>query len=265
MAGALAVAGSLRHAGAAESVRLLVFMEHGVGAPAQAQPYIDKLVGLAKAQNGWGAAEGIYVTQRAQAERFIETSQPQFGIFSLGAFLGARKAHKLDVLGVADVARAGGRKFHIVSHTATELGACKGKKLATNHAGDPRFIDKVVAGGAFTLGEFTVVATQRPVQTIKSVIKGEAECALIDNAQYDELPHVDGASGIKAVWSSAEPAPMAVVAFSGAEAPDRAKFKSSLGSLCSGAGKEHCDRIGIKSLRATDDAAFAATIASYGN
>ncbi len=259
--------GALVHADAraADTVHVLVFMEHGVGTPAQAQPYVDKLVDLARAKNGWAAAEGKYVTQRAQAEKYVASHQPQFGILSLGAFLGTRKAHQLEVLGVADVARAGGRKFHVVSLTAGDLASCKGKRLATNHADDKRFIDKVVSGDAFDLADFTVVATERPVQTLKKVIKGEADCALIDNAQHAEMAHVDGAGAMKSVWSSPDLPPMAVVAFSGASGADRAKFKASLGSLCSGPGKEHCDKVGIKSIRDADKAAFAAAVASYGD
>jgi hypothetical protein len=240
-------------------------MERGVGSAAQAQPYVDKLMELVKSANNWDAAEGKYTTQRGQAKDYIAKSSPQFGIFSLGAFLGMRADHGLAVVGVAEVDTAGGRKFHIVSKNAANLAGCKGKKLASNHLKDKKFIDKVVAGEAFTLAQFDLLKTKRPVQTIKKVIKGDAECALIDNAQLAELAHLDGAAGIKSIWASAELPPMAVVAFSGVGAGERATFKSSLGSLCTGAGKSHCDKVGIKSIRAADESVFAAAINKYGN
>ena len=122
----------------------------------------------------------------------------------------------------------------------------------------------MVAGGSFTLGDFQLVTTRRPVQTLKAVIKGEAACALIDDAQLRELPHIDGSAGVKSVWKSEELPPMPVVAFSGTSSAERAKFKASLGSLCAGAGKQTCDKVGIRSISAADESRFAKVIKAYG-
>jgi hypothetical protein len=247
-----------------QDVHILVFMENGIGSAAQAQPHIDALVGIAAAENGWGSAKGKYVTRRKSADKYIDKKSPEFGIISLGGYLAMREPRGLVVIGVADVARAGGRRYHLVSSSASGVSSCKGKKLATNHASDRVFIDNVVAGGSFTLSDFTLVETRRPVQTIKKVIKGKAACALIDNAQLDELPHIDGAAGIKSVWSSKELPPMAVVSFSGTSSAMRAKFKSTLGSLCSGAGKKTCNKVGIRSFNPATDSVYASQVAAYG-
>ncbi len=260
---ASAAVGVVGHAGADQKVHILVFMENGVGSAAQAQPYLDKLVEVAKKANGWSEAEGKYVTKRSQAKEYISGSSPHYGILSLGAFLAMRSDNGLEVLGLAEVDTAGGRKFHIVSKNAGDLSGCKGKKVASNHFDDSKFIDKVVSGGAFTVSDFDAVKTKRPVQTIKAVIKGEAECALIDNAQLAELGHIDGAAGIKAIWNSDTLPPPAVVAFSSAPAAERAKFKNSLGSLCTGDGKSHCDKVGITSIRAADKSAYDSVISKY--
>lgn len=249
------------HAGA--TVHILVFMENGVGNAAQAQPHIDELMESAKKSNGWASAEGKYVTRRSSADGYIKDKKPELGFISLGAYLSLRKPQSLEVLGVADVARAGGRQYFLVSKSAGSLAGCRGKKMATNHADDPRFIDKVASGGAFTLADFTLVETRRPVQTIKKVLKGEATCALIDDAQLEELAHIDGASALKPAWASAKLPPMAVVAFSGAPSAMRAKFKASLGSLCSGDGKNTCDKVGIRSVKAAGEEVYSAQIAAY--
>jgi hypothetical protein len=264
VAAGAAVLGAALDARAGEKVHLLVFMEHGVGTAAQAQPYVDKLVDAAKKENGWDGAEGKYVTKRKQADEYISANSPKFGIYSLSAFLHDRKGKGLAVVGVAEVETAGGRKFHIVSKSAGDLAGCKGKKLASSHLSDKKFIDKVVADGAFTEADFELVKTKRPVEPIKKVIKDEATCALIDDAQYAELSHIDGASGIKSVWSSQNLPPMAVVAFSSAGDAERAKFKASLGKLCAGAGQDTCDKVGIKSLRAAEEGAvFGGVIKKY--
>jgi len=250
---------------AGDKVRVLVFLENGIGSAAQAQPHIDALMQVAARKAGWSGAEGKYTTRRKSANKYIDAKHPQFGIMSLGAFLALRKPRQLEIIGMADVAATGGSQYHLISKTASGVSGCKGKTLATNHAIDPRFIDTVVAAGSFKLGDFALLATRRPVQTIKKVIKGKADCALIDDAQYAELNHIDGSQGIKSVWKSGILPPMPVVSFSGATAAERAKFKATLVSLCSGAGKTTCDKVGIRSFKPADQSSYAQIIAVYGN
>jgi hypothetical protein len=248
---------------AASKVHLLVLKEHGLGSASQAQPYVDKLVKIAAEKNGWSAAEGKYLTSRSRAESYIEKNDPHYGLISLGAFLAMHKSRKLEVLGSVEVTRGGGRQYHLVSKSASSLKDCKGKKLASDHAEDARFVDKVVSGGDFTLSDFKLEKTRRPVQTIKAAIRGEATCALIDDAQHAELSHIDGGKGLKSVWKSKMLPAMPVVAFSSAPGAERAKFKASLGALCTGAGKESCDKVGIKSLSPSSQAAYQSVLSAY--
>ena len=249
------------HGSAGDAVHILILKEHGVGSSASAQAYVDKLMAKVAQQNGWAAAEGKYLTKRSLAKKYIDKKKPAFGMLSLAAFLNMRD--DVEVLGQVEVSTGGGRQYHLISKNAAGLAGCKGKTLASDHADDSRFIDKVVGAGSFTLSDFTLVETRRPVQTIKKVVKGEAECALVDDAQLAELAHVDGAAGIRSVWSSQKLPPMAAVAFSGADAASRAKFKSTLGSICAGAGKSVCDEAGITALKPADKSAYASVIAAY--
>ena len=250
---------------AGDEINILVLNENGLGSAAQAQPYIDKLVDIAAEKNGWASADGKWITSRDRAKKYIRDEKPEFGILSLGAFLALRKANGLAVIGQVDAAATGGKQYFLVSKSGSGVGDCKGKVVATNHADDPKFVDKVVAGGAFKLSDFKLENTRRPVQTLKKVIRGDAACALIDDAQLAELGHIDGGSSVKKVWSSKELPAMAVVAFSSASEADRAKFKASLGSLCAGAGKTHCDKVGIKALKPADESAYKSAIGAYGD
>ncbi len=258
---ALLLGGTARADG---DVTVLIVKEHGIGSAAQAQPYVDKLVAVAAKHNGWSSARGKYLTSRARAQAYIGAESPQYGILSLGAFLALRKPQSLTVVGQAAVARAGGRQYHFISAQAASLDECKGKSLASNHANHRRFIDRVVSGGKFTLDEFTLVEARRPVQTIKKVARGQAVCALVDDAQLRELPNVQGAEGIRAVWSSAKLPPMAVVAFPNTSGGERNKFQASLSLICTGDGKSSCDKVGIQSLTAASESSYAAVIRAYG-
>src|SRR5262249_61671757 len=87
------------HAGSDGSGGILVLKEHGTGSQALAQPYVDRFVALAAAQNGWPRAKGQYYTTRSAAEEFITAEKPHYGILSLAAFLALRSPHHLDVIG----------------------------------------------------------------------------------------------------------------------------------------------------------------------
>lgn len=250
-------------AAADPSVGILVLREHGVGSAAQAQPYVDKFIALAAKQNGWADAKGQYHTSRSGAEPWIQAQKPHFGILSLGAFLGLKDKFNLEVIGQVSVARAGGQQYHLISKSAGDLAGCKGKRLASDHADDPKFIDSVVSGGKFKLGEFTLVTTQRPLQTVKKVITGDAECALIDDAQLEEMGHIDEAKGLKSVWKSDKLPPMVVVAFPAAPAGERKAFQGSFAKLCEGDGKTPCSEVGIQSLKSASAADYATMVTAY--
>jgi hypothetical protein len=245
-------------------VSILVVVEHGVGGAALAQGYLDRFIALATRQYGWAEGRGQYHTTRAGAEAYIRDEKPRYAILSLGAFLAFRKKYDLEVLGNVAVSRAGGQQYFLISKTAADFAGCRGQTMATDHADDPRFIERVVSGKQFVLGDFTLVETQRPLQAIKKVLAGEAVCALVDEQQMAELPHIQGAEGIRSVWESAKLPPMTVVAFGTTPPAERKKFKEGLGRLCDGEGRTACAEVGIVTMNAADASSYNAVIAAYG-
>jgi phosphonate ABC transporter substrate-binding protein len=248
----------------AEAVEILVLKEHGVGSPTLVQPYLDRFVATAAEENDWADAKGQYYNNRGAAEAFIQSHGPHYGIFSLPAFLAFQAKYKLDIVGQVTVSLAGGRQYFLISKTATDLAGCKGKAVASDHTDDPRFIERIVAGGAFKLADFTLVQTQRPLQTIKKLISDEAVCALVDEAQLAELPHLEGAGGIHAVWKSPELPQMVVAAFPSAPEAERKRFQEHLGDLCDDERQSICAEVGIVSLKAANPADYTAVMAAYG-
>jgi len=246
------------------TVAILVLKEHGVGSPALAQPYLDRFVALAAEQNGWSAAIGRYYTSRSAAETFVEQQRPHYAILSLASFLAWRNKYNLDVIGQVSVSLVGGKQYYLISKQAADLGGCKGQTLASDHADDPRFIERVVAEGRFKLADFKIVPTQRPLQTIKKVISGESECALIDDAQLADLTHLENVDGVRPIWTSTELPTMVVVAFPSAPTPERRRFQDNLSNVCADDGASACAEVGIVSLKAASTADYAAAITAYG-
>jgi hypothetical protein len=246
---------------AGDTVGVVVLKEHAVGSTSQAQPYLDKLMDITAKENGWAGAKGTFHTKRAPAEGAMKADNPHYAILSLAPFLAFREAYKLEPVGQAIVDGGGGLQYFVVSKTAVDLNGCKGKKLATDHADDARFIEKIVANGAFKLSDFTVDATTRPGQAGRKVAGGEAECALIDDAQLTDVAKVDGA--VKPVWSSAKLPPMVIVAFPSAPAAERTAFKASLPKLCTGAGQQICKEVGLTALKSGGEAEYQPLISRY--
>jgi ABC-type phosphate/phosphonate transport system substrate-binding protein len=249
-------------AGATE-IKILVLKEQGVGSASQAQPFVDKFVKIAKEKNGWAAASGVYHTDRKAAEKMLDTDKPQFAFLSLPAYLALKDARKLETIGQVQVSRAGGQQYFLVSKSASDAAGCKGAKLATDLAGDAKFVDRVVSGGAFKLADFTVEATKRPLQGAKMVVKDEAKCALVDDAVLADLGSMEGGKDLKTVWTSEKLPPMAVVAVGDVDKGLRDGFKKSLSSLCDGDGKPVCGEIGIQSLKPATDDAYSQILAAY--
>lgn len=249
---------------AASPIAFVVLRENGVGTSRQAQPHLDRLLAIAAKKNGWPGAEGKYLTRRSQAEQYIKEHEPDFGILSLGAFLALNEEHGLRVIGEVDSTSGGGRRYFLVSKKKKSLAQCEGSRLASDHLGDRKFIDGVVSGGDFKLSDFKLVETRRPVQTLKKVIRDDAECALIDDAQLESLPHVSGGSELKTVWKSRTLPGMAVVAFGGAPADRVEQFKASLPALCKGEGAKVCESVGIRAIEPATKATYAKALAAYG-
>lgn len=258
-----AVGAAANDAAAGGSVAVIVLKEHAVGSTAQAQPYLDKLMGVAAKQNGWDAARGHFQTSRSAAETWIGSEKPHYGILSLAPFLAFKDKYNVEPIGQALVSGGGGQQYFIVSSSAADGAACKGKRLATDHADDPKFIEKVVFAGAFKLADFNLVTTRRPGEAGRKVITGDADCALIDDAQVAQLAKVDGGAAVKQVWSSARMPPMVVVAFPAAPAAARKSFQESLGKLCTGDGKQACDEVGLTTLKPAAASEYAAVLAAY--
>ena len=252
-------------AGDASPLRILVLKEHGVGSPTLAQPYLNRFVATAAQQNEWGDAQGQYYVTRAAAEEFILTQKPHYGIMSLAAFLAFRIKYNLEVVGKVAVSLVGGQQYYLVSKSQTTLAGCKGKKLASDHATDARFIEKVVARGAFVLKDFQLVPTQRPLQTIKEVLSGNSECALIDDAQFGELAKLPGGTELKIAWTSEKLPPMVVSAFPNAPTAERERFQKNFNKVCDAETKPACAEVGISSLDLASAADYAAVVEAYGN
>ncbi|TPV93114.1 MAG: phosphate/phosphite/phosphonate ABC transporter substrate-binding protein [Myxococcales bacterium FL481] len=245
------------------STQFLVLRERGPGSAAQAQPHVDRLMQRIGELSGW-SAQGKYLRRREDARPRLEAGRVKFALLNLAAFLDLRQNVALEVLGSVDVSAAGGRRYHLVSKTARGVDGCRGQTVASDHAGDRRFVDRVVAGQAFSLADFQLRPTKRPIQTLKRVLRDEATCALIDDAQLTAAAKLEGGAALRTAWSSDQLPPMVLVATPGATAAERKRLRAQLSRVCTGPGEQACEAAGIRALRSSDGAPYRRVIAAYG-
>ncbi|MEI9937196.1 MAG: hypothetical protein WDO69_08210 [Pseudomonadota bacterium] len=240
----------------------IVLREYGAGTANRAQPFLDELLRVVAEQNHWAKASGRYFSERAPALAFVRSEKPDFGILSLPGYLALKDTLSPSVIGEVAAPQAGGRQYFLVSKQAQALAGCVGHRLATTFAPEAKFIDRVVASGAFRLADFTLVAAQRPLEPLKQVIRDEADCALIDDAQLAATGHIERGAEIRTVWRSVELPGMAVVAFPGTDVVAVKSLKQSLGDLCTKA-KQACASVGIDLIRPSSDERYRAVFAQY--
>jgi ABC-type amino acid transport substrate-binding protein len=254
--GALGASVLSHQASAGNAVQVVVLLEHGQGTTSMVQPYLTKFVGLAANLNGWDpASDGKYFTSRGQADAWIKSTSPHYGILSLAAYYGLKSTYNLEVVGEAQT-NVGGQQYFIASLNQGSLGDCKGKKLSSDHAGTPAdvgFIDGKVAGGAFKIGDFTLVPFTRFGQAGNEMLNGNADCALINDAQLTSLQKTN--SAVKTVWSSAKLPGMPLVAFPSAPAAEKAAFQASLPKICP-SNPQVCADVGVVSLTSASNARY---------
>lgn len=246
------------------TVGFVVVRENGSGSASSAQSLIDDLLDVIAKGVGWADADGKYTTKRSVAKKYIKESKPSFGFLSYGMYLGLRKSHDLTPLASIDKNANGSAQFFLVSKNQFTVDGCKGKVLASNHAGDKTFINNVVSGGAFSLADFEVSETRRPVQTIKAVLDGEAECALIDEAQVVAMTKVEGGGALRPVWASKAMPAFVIAAFGTATDAQTKAFRPYLSRICeSPEGQATCDASGISDAYEVKADHFAADQAAY--
>jgi len=248
---------------AADPVHFVVLLEGGLGGGSQAQGYVDRFVQSFAKRCAWPDAASLFTNSRERALAYVASDKPQLGLMSLGAYLALADRQGLTVVGQAEAKAAGGRRYHVVAKRGATLADCKGQTLASNHLDDPRFVDAIVFAGAAHLADFTLVEARRPVLTLKKVIRDEAQCALIDDAQAATLATVEGGAELKTLWSSAELPPLPIVAFPNATPALVKAFQAALPEVCAGADREACTNIGLDRLGVASEAHYAALLTAY--
>jgi ABC-type phosphate/phosphonate transport system substrate-binding protein len=150
--------------------------------------------------------------------------------------------------------------------TAKGLEDLKGKRLASNHLQNMRFVERVIFEGKIDPEKFFVVQpTTSPVKPFKQVDRGEADAALVDDSQLEHMKTLPFGASLRVVYSSPPMPPFPLVAFTKNTTPaEREAVRKVLLRMCgSPDGKEVCKSLTIDHFQPVDPAAFKAATTRY--
>jgi ABC transporter, phosphonate, periplasmic substrate-binding protein len=242
------------------------------GSPQQAKPYLETFFREIEKALAWPAksADGQFFDELKPAEEYIEKQKPGFGVLSPALYLDLACGKSQPdlvaaIIGVTNVPSSG--KYHVVvkANTAKSLDDLKGKKLASNHLQNMRFVSRVVFAGKIDAEKhFVLEATNSPIRPFKAVDRGEADAALVDDAQLEHMKTLPFGQTLSVVYSSDPLPPFPVVAFGKVVKPaEREAMKKALLQMCGGAGGPVCKSLQIIKFDSIDPAAFKPAVQKY--
>jgi ABC-type phosphate/phosphonate transport system substrate-binding protein len=149
---------------------------------------------------------------------------------------------------------------------AKSLDDLQGKRLASNHLQDPRFVERVIFDGKIDPQKyFTLQPTSSPIKPFKQVDRGEADAALVDDSQLEHMKTLPFGGSLRVVYSSPPLPPFPLVAFTKTTSPaERESVRKLLLRMCgSPDGKEVCKSLTIGHFQPIDPAAFKSATTRY--
>ena len=244
------------------------------GSAAQAKPYLDTFLRYLEKQMAWPdhAASAEFVDDPKAISDQFDKAKPGFGLIPPSYYfeLSCKKVPLsvvASVVGITNVSSSG--KLHIVAKKdggIKKLEDLKGKRLASNHLHDVRFVSRIVFEEKLEAEKFFVLQpTNSTVKPFKSVDRGEAEAALVDDAQLEHMKSLPAGQNLVVVWSSPSLPPYPVVAFDKVVKPaERDALKKAVLGMCSNKeGAEVCKQLQVTKFEPVDGKVFAAAAQRY--
>lgn len=254
--------------------RDFVVFAPGMGASeAEAKPYLDTFFAYLEKQLHWPAksGHGTYLDDEKAVGQYIAKENPGYALVPPSYFLQltCKKAPitpLASIVGLSDTTGSG--RFHVVvkDEQYKTLADLKGKRIASNHLQDPRFVSKVVLGGKYDAEkDFVLAPTNSPIKPFKEVDRGQADAALVDDAQLQHMESLPFGKSLKVVYSSEALPPFPVVAFNSVvSAADRAAVGKALVGMCqSEEGAKVCKSLQITKFAPVNAAAFQHAVKQY--
>ncbi len=186
---------------AAGDTRIVFIQPGGPGSTEKAQPVMSDFA----AALGIPGARAIYFNNTDEANKYIQTHKPAFGIVSLDFYLSQRKALQLEPLAQA---LPGGRKTTTYSLLARKGDDQPRRSLTGIGLSNPRFLTRVLK---LKLGKWRLIPARSPLRAIRDVVRKKADLVLLDQDAAQALDKLPRYAALLRLIQTTAPVPSAPV------------------------------------------------------
>ena|GEM_PF-4867055 len=257
---AAALTASVNTADAAPRAKAFVIVDPELainGTKAQGQ--IDALMRRLESALGWksGALQGRGFLSVKDAESFLKTEKPAFGLLPAHEFVSLRRSHKLEVLGFAGVWELKKCSYKGLALKSGNVSALphqqEGLRLATTIK-DMQWLNVIFDGMLAPATHFKFVAAKTEAEVVAAVREQKADLGLIwtehlDSYKDDLAPDT---GTLRVAFTSGRIPPSGLVAFGkNATSKDAKALAKVLPEVCKGKGNiDVCANLGFLYLKA---------------
>jgi hypothetical protein len=237
------------------SLVLVCYPGGGTVSARQAEPSMNKMLGVLEKLGGWkaGTFDHVFTAEVDECRELLAERKPQYALTSLGLFLEHRSEHGLVPLASPRIDGTAEEIYRVLTRKdgPDSLAALKGKTLGGSLLDEPAFLGRVVFAGALDPKEhFELQPGRRALRALRKLDRGRLDAVLVNSQQYGALDALPFAENFQVVFES-KPLPLVGLAASTKRttAAQRDKLTKALVGLCRHPdGKEICDLFGMQAF-----------------
>jgi ABC-type phosphate/phosphonate transport system substrate-binding protein len=252
----VALVGLVRPALAAVD-ELLLCLPGFPGTPAQAQPYIDKMLRHLEQKLGKpeGSIAGVYLSDGVEADRTLKAKKPSVALVGPSILAANHKALGMKVIAKVEVSGRSQEVFSIVAKKGgvASVAGLAGKRVSGVVVNDEKFVVNVLLDKKVPMGSLVLVPQKRPLKSLRDVARGEADAAVVDQSVVDSMKELPEAADL-VVIHTAKPVPAPAVVVMGNGIADTAALKAALVGMCARPdGAELCKTLTLTAIKDASD------------
>jgi ABC-type phosphate/phosphonate transport system substrate-binding protein len=246
---------------------LLLCLPGFPGTTAQAQPYVDKVMRYLEGKLGWeaGSMKGVYLPDGSEGAARLASDKPGLALIGPSVYASLHKKHGMKVVARVEVNGRGEDTYSVVTATngPSTLAELAGKTIVGAVLSDPRYVANVLLDAKLEEGNLKLAQENKPLSALRSVARGKADAAIVDQSVIDHMKELDFASSLRVIYTSPAVSAPAVVVM-GTDAKQAKAVADVLLGMCDRPdGKELCQTLTISSIKPATDADYAGLLKRY--